>query len=639
MKRPNPKQTIAINHLEGPMLVLAGAGAGKTHVVTRRIGRLLSAGIPPSEIVALTFTNKAADEMGIRIKMLSDQSVFTSTFHSLGARILRESIHRLGYRRDFTIYDDKDSLDLLKNCLTSMGYQDEKRLLKSVRIAISNAKNDLLTPNDLDRDCYSKTDQILKDVFMTYQQKLKEYNALDFDDLLYLTVKLFLESKETLEHYRKRWTFFLIDEYQDTNAAQYSMTKLLVGTRNNIFVVGDPDQSIYSWRGADIHNILDFEKDYKNARVINLEQNYRSTVNILDAANGLIRHNEKRYEKHLWSDLGVGEKIGVYIAENEKEEAFFVVEELMRKSRKERIPLKESVIFYRTNSQSRTFEDALLKYRIPYIIYGGLSFYQRREIKDILSLLRMTVSDSDFLAFARTVNLPKRGIGNATVVKLRHAATDRELPIFSLVRKLLRRESRAVKLTKRLEQGLNDYLKVIDLLKGMVDAGKPLAETVQGAIELSGYECLLKEDPESYEDRKKNLEALINKAAEWSEEREHPTLTQFLEELSLKSGPDDHPSQDSVRLMTLHHGKGLEFALTFIVGMEEDLFPHIHSKDSIEALEEERRLCYVGITRAKRWLYLTAATYRFIWGISKVMCPSRFLKEVPGHLLNYIDRP
>lgn len=630
----NPQQQIATKHLEGPMLVLAGAGSGKTRVVTCRIAHLLSVGVPSSEILALTFTNKAADEMRVRIKMMADQYVLTSTFHSLGARILRESIHVLGYRSDFTIYDEKDSLDLLKTILGSMGYKDEKGLLKSVRIAISNAKNDLLTPNDLDRDFRSRTDQILKDVFISYQQKLKEYNALDFDDLLYLTVKLFRESKETLEHYQKRWTFVLIDEYQDTNAAQYYMTKLLVGERNNIFVVGDPDQSIYSWRGANIHNILDFEKDYEGAQVITLEQNYRSTSNILEAANGLINHNEARYEKRLWSNLGAGEKIGVYIAENEKTEAQFVVEELIRKSREEHLPLKECVIFYRTNSQSRTFEDALLKYQIPYIIYGGLSFYQRREIKDILSLLRMTVSESDYMAFARTINLPKRGIGNATLEKLRDAASDLELPILTLVRKIIHGECSAVKLTKRHLAGIEDYLHVINELKAMIKAKVPLEEIVQAAIEHSGYERVLKEDPESYEDRKGNLEELINKAAEWSEERENPTLVQFLEELSLKSTMDENPAQDSVRLMTLHNGKGLEFELTFVVGMEEDLFPHINSKDSAEALEEERRLCYVGMTRAKRFLYLTASTYRFMWGISKVMIPSRFLKEIPAHFLN-----
>lgn len=630
----NPQQQIAAEHLEGPMLVLAGAGSGKTRVVTCRIAHLLSVGVPSSEILALTFTNKAADEMRVRIKRMADQYVLTSTFHSLGARILRESIHALGYRSDFTIYDEKDSLDLLKTILRSMGYKDEKVLLKSVRIAISNAKNNLLSPNDLSRNFHTRTDQILKDVFIAYQQKLKEYNALDFDDLLYLTVKLFRESKEILEHYQKRWTFVLIDEYQDTNAAQYYMTKLLVGARNNIFVVGDPDQSIYSWRGANIHNILDFEKDYEGAQIITLEQNYRSTLNILEAANGLINHNEKRLKKRLWSDLGAGEKIRVYIAENEKIEAQFVVEELIRKAREEHLPLKECVIFYRTNSQSRTFEDALLKYQIPYIIYGGLSFYQRREIKDILSLLRMTVSESDYMAFARTINLPKRGIGNATLEKLRTAASECELPILTLVQKLIYGESSAVKLTKRHINGMEDYLRVINKLKSMTDAKAPLEEIVQAAIEHSGYEKVLREDPESYEDRKGNLEALINKGAEWSEELEHPTLVQFLEELSLKSTMDENPAQDAVRLMTLHNGKGLEFELTFVVGMEEDLFPHINSKDSAEALEEERRLCYVGMTRAKRFLYLTASTYRFMWGISKVMLPSRFLREVPAHFLH-----
>lgn len=634
----NPQQKIAAEHMEGPMLVLAGAGSGKTRVVTSRIAHLLEVGVPSSEILALTFTNKAADEMRVRIKRMADQYVLTSTFHSLGARLLRESISAIGYRNDFAIYDENDSLQLLKNCLATMGYKDEKGLLKSLRTAISNAKNDLLSPNDLSKDFRTRTDQLLKDVFIAYQEKLKEYNALDFDDLLYLTVKLFRESKETLEHYQKRWSFILIDEYQDTNAAQYFMTKLLVEKHNNIFVVGDPDQSIYSWRGANIQNILEFEKDYENAQVITLEQNYRSTSNILEAANGLIQHNEERYEKKLWSDLGAGEKIGVYIAENERQEALFVVEELVRKTREEHLPLRECVIFYRTNSQSRTFEDALLKYQIPYVIYGGLSFYQRREIKDILSLLRMVVSDSDYLAFARTINLPKRGIGQATLVKLRDAAETDSLPILTLVRKLLSRETEVVKLTKKVEEGITDYLYTLQTLKAMLSDGKPLEEIIQAAIENSNYERVLREDPETHEDRKSNLEALINKAAEWSGERETPTLVAFLEELSLKSSLDDQPAYDSVRMMTLHNGKGLEFALTFIVGMEEDLFPHINSKDSIESLEEERRLCYVGMTRAKQLLYLTASTYRFMWGISKVMCPSRFLKEVPQHFLTSFSK-
>lgn len=627
----NQEQLGAAQHVEGPMLVLAGAGSGKTRVVTCRIAHLLELGVPSSEILALTFTNKAAEEMRQRIKSMTDQYVLTSTFHSLGARILRESIHAIGYRSDFTIYDENDSLQLLKTCLAGMGYKDEKGLLKSIRIAISNAKNDLLSPNDLDRDFRSRTEQILKDVFIAYQDKLKEYNALDFDDLLYLTVKLFRESEETLKHYQERWTFVLIDEYQDTNAAQYFMTNLLVKVHNNLFVVGDPDQSIYSWRGANISNILEFEKDYANAQVVSLEQNYRSTETILEAANGLIQHNTQRYEKTLWSQLGPGEKIGVFIAGNERQEAQFVVEELISKTREQHIPLRECVIFYRTNSQSRTFEDSFLKYQIPYVIIGGLSFYQRREIKDILALLRMVISDADFLSFARTINLPKRGIGNTTLGKFRDEAEKLQMPILTLCRTC------PIKLTKKVEEGIKDYLSVIDTLKGMVQESLPLEEIVQEAIALSGYERVLKEDPESYEDRKGNLEALINKAAEWSQEREDPTLMHFLEELSLKSSLDENPIHDSVRLMTLHNGKGLEFTLTFLVGMEEDLFPHINAKDEIEKLEEERRLCYVGMTRAKQFLYLTAATYRFMWGTSKVMCPSRFLKEIPSNYLSVLS--
>ncbi|MCB1068025.1 MAG: UvrD-helicase domain-containing protein [Simkania sp.] len=633
----NAKQQLAAEHIEGPMLVLAGAGSGKTRVVTCRIAHLLKIGVPSSEILALTFTNKAAEEMRNRIKEIANHYVLTSTFHSLGARILRESISVLGYRSDFTIYDENDSLQLLKNCLGSLGYKDDKGLLKSLRIAISNAKNDLLRPQDLDRDFHSRHDQLLKELYVMYQDKLKEYNALDFDDLLFLTVRLFRESPETLKRYQKRWSFILIDEYQDTNAAQYEMTKLLSEVHNNIFVVGDPDQSIYSWRGANIHNILEFEKDYAGAQVITLEQNYRSTTNILEGANALIEQNEQRYKKELWSDLGAGEKIGVFMARNEQAEAQFVVEELISKTRSEHIPLRECVIFYRTNAQSRIFEDAFLKYQIPYVIIGGLSFYQRREIKDILALLRMVVSNADFLSFARTINLPKRGIGPTTLNKWRDLAEELALPILSLCRELMSGNVTQAPLTKKQEEGLRDYFGVLASLKSMCDERLPLEEIVQAAIEQSRYLDVLKADPETASDRKENLEALINKAAEWSEERETPTLIHFLEELSLKSSLDEAPEYDSVRLMTLHNGKGLEFDLTFIVGMEEDLFPHINSKDSIEALEEERRLCYVGMTRAKQFLYLTASTYRFMWGTPKVMVPSRFLKEVPPEYLTVLS--
>ena len=641
MQELNEKQEIAVKHLEGPMLVLAGAGSGKTRVVTARIAHLLSLGVPSSEILALTFTNKAAEEMRSRIQRMAHQWVLTSTFHSLGARILRESISILGYRRDFAIYDEKDSLQLLKMCLEGLRCQTQKESLKAIRIGISHAKNGLLSPSDpqlhgLGPQLHGLGPHALREVWELYQQKLKEYNALDFDDLLYLTVALFKESEETLRAYQERWRFFLIDEYQDTNEAQYSMIKQLAQRKGNIFVVGDPDQSIYSWRGANIANILNFERDYKEAQILTLEQNYRSTGTILAAANALIQNNHNRFEKKLWSALGPGEKLGRYIAENEKEEALFIVNTLLEKVKEQRLSLNECVIFYRTNAQSRIFEDVLLKNRIPYVIYGGISFYQRREIKDILSFLRMVVSDADYLAFERTIHLPKRGVGSVTLAKLRNQATATGLPILAFIRKVLEETSSSILLPKRAKAGLRDYLKVIDRLRLELHQGALLEDLVCKSIELSGYEQVLKEDPETLQERRENLNGLINKAAEWRQEGSALTLSQFLEELSLKSTLDEPFSGDTVSLMTLHNGKGLEFSLTFIVGMEEDLFPHMNAKDSVDAIEEERRLCYVGMTRAKQFLYLTASSWRLMWGLPKKMRPSRFLSEIPSEFFQSI---
>lgn len=638
MTHLNTEQLLAAEHIEGPMLVLAGAGSGKTRVVTCRIAHLLQLGVPSSEILALTFTNKAAQEMRERIQTLSKQFVLTCTFHSLGARILRESIHALGFSNDFTIYDEKDSLELLKNCLTSFGIKNEKGLLKTLRVEISNAKNSLLSKEDLKSDFQSREEKLLADIFPLYQGKLKEYNALDFDDLLYLPVKLFKAHPEILSTYQKRWSFILIDEYQDTNAAQYFITKLLSATHHNLFAVGDPDQSIYSWRGANISNILDFEKDYKGAKIISLEQNYRSTSMILEGANSLIAHNESRYEKHLWSSLGPGEKIALFRANNEREEADFVAEEILRLKKEHQLPLKECVVFYRTNAQSRNFEDAFLKLNVPYVIIGGVSFYQRREIKDILAFLRMIVSEADFLSFARTINLPKRGIGPTTLQKLQDAAQELQLPILSLCEKLISKEVSLIKLSGKQEKGLAGYLHILRALKNLVDTGASLDEIVHETIDKTGYLSILKADPQTFEDRSENLDALINKAAEWGEEKESQSITNFLEELSLKSSLDDTSSHDAACLMTIHNGKGLEFETAFVVGLEEDLFPHINSKDSPDALEEERRLCYVGMTRAKKYLYLTTSTYRFMWGTAKVMRPSRFLKEIPSEYTNPLNK-
>ncbi len=624
----NSQQQIAVNHVEGPLLVLAGAGSGKTRIVTFRVAHLLELGVPSNEILAVTFTNKAAEEMRHRILHLTSQSVLTCTFHSLCARILRESIFALGYSRNFVIYDEEDSEKVLKECLASLNIKEEKGQLRQLRAKISQAKNALIEPEQLEKE-----DKILQEIYSLYQRKLKEYNAVDFDDLLFLTVKLFKSSPEILKQYQTRWSFILIDEYQDTNAAQYNIAKLLAEEHKNVFAVGDPDQSIYSWRGANIHNILNFEQDFPGAKIIPLEQNYRSRSNILEAANALIKKNRNRYEKNLWSDKGEGQKIGLYIAENDHAEADFVVKQLYKLHRDKGVSLKDCVIFYRTNFQSRIFEDHLLKERLPYIIIGGLSFYQRREIKDILAWLKIVLSGTDFLAFMRTINLPKRGLGDVALEKLKEFAEQRQVSIYEACEQIAM-GTVPFKLSQKQLEGLKEYVHIVETLKEMVKMNRPLREIISEVLERSRYLQYLREDPESYEERRENIEELVTKAAEWETEVEYPSLAAFLEELTLKSSSDDKDmSTDQVRMMTLHHGKGLEFTGVFLVGMEEELFPHANSLETEEALEEERRLCYVGMTRAKEYLFLSASRYRYLWGMPRTMRPSRFIKEIPEEFL------
>lgn len=629
----NEEQTNAAKHIEGPLLVLAGAGSGKTRVVTHRIAHLIDIGIMPSDILAVTFTNKAASEMRKRVQALKGSNVLTCTFHSLGARILRESISALGYNSDFTIYDAEDSEKLLKSCLQSLNRKEEKGLARKLKSYISSAKNDLLSPDEIDISEYPmKEGALFLEIYPFYQAKLKECNALDFDDLLFLTVKLFQEHPEVKKEYENRWHFVLIDEYQDTNLAQYTLAKALVEKRQNIFAVGDPDQSIYSWRGARYQNILNFSEDFPGAKVIRLEQNYRSTNTILNASNALIENNESRYDKHLWSALGDGDKIGIYIAQNERGEADFVMEKI-REHLLDGLSPDEIVIFYRTNAQSRIFEDALLSKRLAYQIIGGFSFYQRREIKDILAFLRIVFSSADLISFARTINLPKRGLGLTTIKKLSTEASRRGEPIFSFLTSLVENpKSTEIRLSSRQIDGIREYTSLIHSLRGSIQKEHRISDVIKDCISLSRYEEHLKEDPDTFEDRNENLEALISKAAEWEEETDNPSLLAFLEELSLKA-TSENDAESSIKLMTLHNGKGLEFELVFLVGMEEDLLPHINSKDSPEQLEEERRLCYVGMTRAKRNLFLSGSYYRYLWGSPKMMTTSRFLKEIPSEYL------
>lgn len=639
MQQLNEEQKRAVNTLDGPLLVLAGAGSGKTRVVTFRIAHMLESGIPASQILGLTFTNKAALEMKERVHQLSKSSVLICTFHSLGVKILRESIHHFGMTTDFTIYDEEDSLKVLKSCLEELKIDEKTYPAKAFRGLISGAKNQMLLPEDVAHvKPKSSLENYFASVYALYQNKLKSYNAVDFDDLLFLPVRLFRENRSVLEYYQQRFTHLLIDEYQDTNGAQYELALHLVAKSGNIFVVGDPDQSIYSWRGANIGNILNFEKDYPGAKVIKLEENYRSRSNILKAASALIANNQSRYQKELWSNLGEGEKIKYHFASSEREEAHFVVDRIRDYHENEQIPLRQMVVFYRTHAQSRSFEDSFLNRRIPYVIVGGISFYQRREIKDILAFLRIIYSNSDFISFLRTINLPKRGFGEATLEKMRQAASDEGMAIFSYIEAIVKESplKNSVKLSSKQREGLKQYVDLVLLLRNLKESIS-LGELVKSLIEESNYLTLLKEDPDSYVDRKENLQALIAKAKEWEATTENPTLGAFLEELSLKTSLDESEgTKDVVNLMTLHNGKGLEFQVAFLVGMEEDLFPHANSRDDEEQLEEERRLCYVGMTRAKEYLYLTSCMQRYIWGTSRSMRPSRFIHEIPQKLIEKV---
>lgn len=638
LKGLNEEQLSAVETIDGPILVLAGAGSGKTRVVTYRIANLLELGVSPAKILGVTFTNKAAGEMQERVKALTKAQVLISTFHSLGAKILRESINTLGYKNSFTIYDEDDAIKLLKICLEELNIKDKKMEAKAFKQLISQAKNNLKSPEDsLPEGEKGTIEERFPQVYESYQRRLKEYQAVDFDDLLYLTVKLLKENWSVLEKYQDQWTYLLIDEYQDTNEAQYEMVKLLVAKSGNLCVVGDPDQSIYSWRGANIRNILNFESDFPGAKVVRLEQNYRSRSNILEASNALISYNYNRYEKNLWSDLGPGDKIKHYTADTEQEEAKFVAERISYYHEKYEIPFKDMVVFYRTNSQSRVFEDRFLSKRIPYVIVGGISFYQRREIKDILAFLKMAHSSSDYIAFSRTINIPKRGIGETTIEKIRMNAGFERLSILEYCEKLILVESLRfpMKLTPKQSQGIKEYLTIILELK-RISTECSLKEAVIAAIEQTGYLSILGEDKETFDDRKGNLDELITKAIEWELAAENPSLAGFLEELSLKSTLDETSKEnDRVNLMTIHNGKGLEFPVVFVVGLEEDLFPHVNSRASREALEEERRLCYVGMTRAKEYLYLTEARMRYLWGTSRSQRSSRFFKEIP---VQYIEK-
>ena len=626
------KQEEAATHFEGPLVVLAGAGSGKTSVVVNRIVCLIEKGVPHSDILALTFTNKAAGELRERLENQNIISPLTVTFHSLGVRILRESIHHFGYRSDFQIFDSSDCESLLRQILDDITGSRDKKLVKNMKQYISDAKSHLLLPESKDFSQINfqnnQDETLFCEVYTTYQRRLKSQNAVDFDDLIMMTVFI-LQEKELQEKYSSRWKFILVDEYQDTNHAQYLICKLLSEKHKNLFVVGDPDQSIYSWRGAKISNILNFEKNFSGARVIPLEENYRSTGHILSAANHLISKNDRLYEKNLYSQRGDGELVGVHSFSNGFEEVRFIVKKIQDYRRKN-ISAKEIVVFYRTNSQSRMFEDGLIEMGIPYQIIGGLSFYQRKEVKDIIAYLRFLSSPFDGVSFMRIMGLKKTGVGKKTLEKILQESIGDNICIISCLENLLKSKG-SFKLAKKAHDVFIPFLENYKFFLEMVKSEVSLSDFISEVFAKFGYRDILLLDKESMHDRMENIDQLIAKADNYDKQK-GKGLQNFLEDVCLdvdNTKADQY--EDKISLMTIHNAKGLEFDACFIVGIEEDVFPHIRSKKSLENIEEERRLFYVGMTRAKRFLHITSVKRRFLWGVEKIMRPSRFISELPDN--------
>lgn len=627
----NPEQRQAAETLEGPVLILAGAGSGKTRALTYRVANLMDHGVPAWSILALTFTNKAAREMKERITQLvgeKAESAWISTFHSTCARILRRDIEKLGYTRSFTIYDDDDQGTVIKEILKRLNIDEKFLPPREVKAKISDAKNKLMGPDEW----FAKTErdfrnQTLHDVFVAYEQRLKSANALDFDDLLLKTLKLLADHPPVLESYRDRFHYVMVDEYQDTNYAQYMLVKLLTDKSRNLCVVGDDDQSIYGWRGADIRNILDFEKDYPDAKVIKLEQNYRSTANILDAANQVIAHNAGRKEKALWTEAGAGETIKLYCAGDEREEAAWVADRI-RKMNRHGEEYGRMAVLYRTNAQSRVLEEMLMRAGIPYKVFGGLRFYDRKEVRDVIAYLRVIANPTDDVSLRRIINVPKRAIGDATIAELVRHAQEQEMPLFSALTDL------PSSLSSRPRKCVGDFFTMMTALMAMKDA-MPLGTFVKQMVDQTGLmEQYQKEDSDEARSRVENIQEFLGAVEEFDLQTENATLEDYLENVALVTELDQAEEEKQyVTLMTLHSAKGLEFPNVFITGMEEGIFPSGRSLMDEQRMEEERRLCYVGITRAKERLFLSRASQRMLYNQINHNAPSRFLSEIPSRLL------
>lgn len=639
----NPQQAAAVRHTDGPLLVLAGAGSGKTRVITVRIAHLfLDKGVLPENILAVTFTNKAAKEMQERVAELvgrkAAEGMVISTFHSLGVKVLRRDIQRLGYRRNFTIYSASDQVGLIRQLARELDC-DKKYDPETLLWKISAAKNRCIRPHEFQPRFSDDYELMVKDLYPRYQRQLRAFNAVDFDDIIMLTVELLEEHPESRHYWQQKFRYLMVDEYQDTNSPQYRLINILAKGHGNLCVVGDDDQSIYGWRGADVGNILDFEKDFPGCRVVKLEQNYRSTGTILDAANHVIKNNPKRKEKKLWTSAGTGSLIDLLVAQDEEEEATTVVERIQLERFKNNTPYGDFAILYRTNAQSRAFEEQLRFEGVPYILIGGMQFYERREVKDSLSFLKVIDNPDDEISLLRIVNFPKRGIGEGTVLKISQWATEQKVPLHVAFDRVAEIDG----IADGVKDKVREFVAMLEAERNAFAKGGNLADKVKRLFGRLGIEeelFRLMDDPAQARRKVENVEQIINSLAAFEDRTMGATLSSFLERVSLLdedrfSGKDkkEH-GQDAVTLMSLHSSKGLEFPHVFLAGLEEEILPHKKSIYEDFSIDEERRLCYVGITRARKHLTMTRCLQRKKYGKLEERVPSRFLAEIPEELLN-----
>lgn len=637
LKELNDKQYEAVVNYEGPSLVIAGAGSGKTKVLTHKIAYLIQEiGVKPWNILAITFTNKAANEMKQRVENLVGEvskDMWIGTFHSICVRILRRYIDRIGFDSSFIIFDTSDQKTMIKNCLKDLNIDDKMFTDRSVQFEISNAKNEMLEPETyLARANGDFRKEKIASVYSMYQKRLKENNAIDFDDIINFTIKILTENPDVLEHYSEKFKYVLVDEYQDTNKAQFMLVSLFASRYGNITVVGDNDQGIYSFRGADISNILNFERDFPGTKIIKLEQNYRCTKSILNAANSVIKNNEVKYDKKLWTENETGNLPKVYKSEDEYDEARYIVEQINHLKREEYYKYSDFAVLYRMNTQSRAIEEILVREDIPYKIIGGLKFYERKEIKDIIAYLRLIYNPNDNLSLIRIINEPKRGIGKTSLDQVQKLAEENSKSMYEII--------------KNAEQyGLNrvfansrEFIQVIEELR-QLQKELDISELIKETLNKTGYTKALElENSVEAENRIENLEEFLTVAIEFEEQSADNTLAEFLESITLSSDVDNlEEEQDTVTLMTLHSAKGLEFPVVFLVGMEEGIFPGYKSIGEPKELEEERRLCYVGITRAKNYLHFTCAKHRTIFGSTSYNAMSRFIEEIPEEYVEGLE--